>query len=228
MRPGLDLKGVLFGQLRVTGTRGSVTYGGRVQTAWEVVCACGALEVYPQSQLVSGRVLACANCRRPPCRICGSPIPPSRPRASTCSENCHQQARRTIHKESYHRRAEDPGFNSARWERQREREAVYPELRDRRLERGREANRRYRDQPGTREALAAYYRDYYGQNRGEILRQRKERLDRMDPEALEQWREAMRGYGRAYRKRWREELKSDPDRHRQYLDLQAEYRRRKK
>jgi hypothetical protein len=49
----------------------------------------------------------------------------------------------------------------------------------------------------------------------------------MTPEQRERWLERMRGYGRAYRRRWRAELKADPARHQAYLDWMREYRRQR-
>lgn len=62
-------------------------------------------------------------------------------------------------------------------------------------------------------------------NRAEILARRRARLDLMTPEQMEHWRERIRAYDRAYRARWRDHLRSDPERHRAYLDTMREYRR---
>lgn len=45
---------------------------------------------------------------------------------------------------------------------------------------------------------------------------------------MDRWLERTRSYGRAYAERWRAELAADPERHAAYLELMAEYRRRRR
>lgn len=87
----------------------------------------------------------------------------------------------------------------------------------------------HRPQPQALASLESCTRHYqalrYAMNRAEILARRRARLDLMTPEQMEHWRERIRAYDRAYRARWRDHLRSDPERHRAYLDTMREYRR---
>ncbi|MBS7810554.1 hypothetical protein [Roseococcus pinisoli] len=67
---------------------------------------------------------------------------------------------------------------------------------------------------------------HYAMHAEEIQSRRAARLDAMSREELRRWLDRGAAYQRAYQRRWRSEIQSDPEAHRRYLDLQAEYRRR--
>lgn len=220
-----DLTGQQFGRLTVIERAGSLQYG-RMVPAWLCECGCGRREVLAQPQLLRKGWRECSLCRRPDCVVCGRKVPVSRPRSLTCSDTCAQIQRRANWRDDYRRRSADPEFNQRRHQRLLERMAIDAELAERVRAIRRAAGARWRSNPENREAIRQYQAARYAANRAEIQAQRRARLDRLTPEQLEHWRARMRTYQRLYAQRYREQLRTDPDQHRAYLDRMREYRRR--
>jgi hypothetical protein len=222
----------------VLGPNGRLKFG-REQTAWLCRCGCGIEITVPQNRLphrtsISSRhaVTACPECRRPRCVICGQIIRQGSLTRETCSEPCATVRRKQIQNASYHRRvARDPCMNKRRAARVKERAKVDPELAARLAAQAKAAHERrkakIKTDPAYRKAILARQRAYYAEHAAEIQAKRRARLDAMTPEQRELWLKRMRGYGRAYRRRWRAELKADPARHQEYLDWMREYRRQR-
>lgn len=220
-----ELTGEKFGRLTVIERAGSLRYG-RAVAGWLCECECGRREVLAQPLLLQKGWRECSLCRRPDCVVCGRKVPLSRPRSVTCSETCAKTKKQGEWRACYRRRAANPEFNRRRHQRLLDRMAVDAELAERVREIRRAAGARWRANPENREAIRRYMANHYAANRIEIQAQRRARLDSMTPEQLENWRSRMRVYGAAYARRYREQLRADPDRHRAYLDLMREYRRR--
>lgn len=220
-----DLTGQRFGRLLVLRENGRVKFG-REQTAWLVECNCGRQETVAQALLTQRGWRECSHCQRPVCVVCGEKVPASRPRSVTCSDTCHQAKRRDQGLDRYHRMAADPQFNRSRYQRLQQRMASDPDLAARIQQIHRSANARWRTNPENREAIRRYQALHYAMNREAIQQRRRDRLDAMTPTQLERWRARIRNYDRVYRAHWQERLRADPDRHRAYLDLMREYRRR--
>lgn len=224
MPAALDLTGQRFGRLFVVRENGRVKFG-KEQPGWLVECNCGRRETLAQALLTQRGWRECSYCQRPECIVCGEKVPSTRPRSVTCSDTCHKAKRHGQDIERYHRRAADPQFNQQRYQRLVERMADDPDLAERVRQIRRGANARWRMKPENRTAIRHYQALRYAMNRAEILARRRARLDLMTPEQMEHWRERIRAYDRAYRARWRDHLRSDPERHRAYLDTMREYRR---
>ncbi|GGM25677.1 hypothetical protein GCM10009425_40540 [Pseudomonas asuensis] len=88
------------------------------------------------------------------------------------------------------------------------------------------SGKRWRNDPANREAIRQYMAAHYAMNRVVIQARRRARLDAMTPEQLAHWRVRIRNYQRLYAQRYRDLIRSDPERHRAYLDRMREYRRR--
>lgn len=238
MPPPLDLTGRRFGSLVVLGPEGKVKFG-RWMTAWRVRCDCGRTEVYPQDRLphrdtiynTRHVVTACSYCRQPSCVVCGKPVPLVT-NAVTCSPHCRHERIKAIQRDHYHRKFDaDPEFNRKRHQARLARAARDPDY-ARRLKRYETtARRRQREREATDPAYKAdrrkRARSWYAKNAARVQAKQQARLARMTPEQYEHWAERMRGYQRAYRRRWREELIRNPARHQAYLDKQHEYRRQR-
>ncbi|MBF8643085.1 hypothetical protein [Pseudomonas luteola] len=221
----LDLTGRRFGRLRVLAMNGRVKFG-REQTAWLVVCNCGRQETLAQSLLTQRGWRECSWCQRPECVICGNKVPSDRPRSNTCSDACASKQRRRTNLEHYHRRAADPEFNRRRYQRLADRMARDTELAERVRQIQRESGKRWRNDPANKETIRQYMAAHYAANRVEIQARRRARLDAMTPEQLAHWRVRIRTYQRLYARRYRDQIRRDPERHRAYLDRMREYRRR--
>jgi hypothetical protein len=89
-----------------------------------------------------------------------------------------------------------------------------------------QSSKRWRTDPANRETIRQYMAAHYAANRVEIQARRRARLDAMTPEQLALWRIRMRTYQRLYARRYRDQIRRDPERHRAYLDRMREYRRR--
>jgi hypothetical protein len=212
---------------------------GHVQTAWLCRCDCGTEITVPQNRLphrtsISSRhaVTTCPECRRPRCVICATIIRHGSLTRETCSEACATVRRKQIQNASYHRRvARDPDLNKRRSARVKERAKADPVFAVRLAAQAKAAHERkkakLKTDPAYRKAVLVRQRAYYVEHATEIQAKRRARLDAMTPEQRERWLERMRGYGRAYRRRWRTELKADPARHREYIDWMREYRRQR-
>lgn len=220
-----DLTGQKFGRLIVVERAGSLKYG-RMVPAWRCECDCGRREVLAQPQLLSKGWRECSLCRRPDCIACGKKVPASRPRSATCSETCARSKRQAEWRADYRRRSADPDFNRRRHQRLLERMQADTELAERVRDIRRAAGARWRTNQANRETIRKYMASHYATNRTEIQARRRARLNSMTPAQLAHWRERMRAYQRAYANRYRDQLRADPDRHRAYLDMMREYRRR--
>lgn len=86
---------------------------------------------------------------------------------------------------------------------------------------------KFKADPSYRAHVRAQAREHYERNKESILTSRRARLDALSPDELLRWMERMRGYQRAYQRRWWEDLKKSPERHAAYLDRMAEYHRRR-
>lgn len=226
----LDLTGQRFGQLLVLARAGRVKFG-REQAAWRCRCDCGREEVLAQDLLTRRDWRSCSLCRRPKCVICERTIPIDRGQANTCSDNCALTKRRKADLEHYHRKAaQDPGFNRRRHAERLQKLQADPE----RWKAYKQAER-----AKAREKWASLKTDleqylaeknkrqaWYHEHAEAVQAKRRARLDALNADQLERWLERTRRYGRAYRARWREELRQDPERHQAYKDLMREYRRR--
>lgn len=225
MPAALDLTGRRFGRLRVLNADGRVKYG-RDQAAWRVSCNCGHQETLAQDQITKKGWRECSLCRRPACVICGAKIPTIRPRSATCSSTCQTVKQRSDWRAAYHHRSADPRFNQQRHQRLIDRMNSDTELADRIRAIRRTAGARWRSDPANREAIRQYHAARYAANREQILAARRTRLDSMTADQLQHWKSRMRAYHRTYARRYREEMRSDPHRHRAFLDRMREYRRR--
>jgi len=224
MAAPLNLTGRKFGRLRVLRANGRVKFG-RDQTAWLVECNCGRQEVLAQALLTSRGWVECSYCQRPECVMCREKVPASRPRSNTCSDDCQRGKMRARWRDSYHRRA-SPEFNRARHQRTLERMAADIELAERIRAIRRAAGTRWRTNPENREAIRSYQARRYVSLREEIQAKRRARISSMTAEQLEHWRARIREYQRLYAQRYRAVIRTDPARHREYLDRMREYRRR--
>jgi hypothetical protein len=234
----LDLAGCRYGQLTVLRPNGRLKFGHE-QTAWLCRCDCGTEITVPQNRFphrasISSRhaVTACPECRRPRCVICGEVVRQGSLTRETCSEACAKARRKQIQNASYHRRvARNPDLNKRRAARVKARAKADPVFAARLAEQTKAAQERrkarIKTDPACRETVLARQRNYYAKHAAEIQARRRARLDAMTLEQREPWLERMRRYGRAYRQRWRQELKANPARHREYLDWMREYRRQR-
>lgn len=235
----LDLTGRRFGRLTVIAAHGRVTFG-REQTAWLCRCDCGAEMTVPQDRLPHSEYLvrnrpramvrACPECLRKPCAVCGEPVPAGS-KSTCCSPACRKAQTRAIGRLSKRKwTAADPERARRTYADYKARAAQDPVLAARRAEQQKAAQARRQARrdadPALREAERQRLRAHYAAHAAEIQARRRARLDALAPEQLARWLERMRAYGRAYRRQWREELRANPERHRKYLDLMREYRRR--
>jgi hypothetical protein len=90
----------------------------------------------------------------------------------------------------------------------------------------RESSKRWRNDPAHKETIRQYMAAYYATNRVEIQARRRARMDAMTPEQLAHWQIRVQTYQRLYARRYRDQIRRDPERHRAYLDRMREYRRR--
>lgn len=225
MPPPSDLVGRRFGALVVLGPAPVDKH-----PRWLTRCDCGREEAYFQRRLVESsrrdRVEACSVCRATPCVICGAPCEGNR---TTCSETCRRANLKAIYNASYHRRINDPErgpvIRAQRMVRAQREKAEKSAEERREIERRRAARRKVREEkdPTLRERRQRLHNARYAEHREAIQAARKAKLDAMAPQELAQWMERARGYMRAYAARKR----SDPESHRDYLAVQAEYRRRR-
>lgn len=211
-----DLVGEKFGSLTVAKFAGTDSYGGRRGRFWWCRCSCGREDRVFQGSLVRGRVTACNVCRRGPCLFCGGEITRDT-RRQTCSPECEVDNRRRTARALYAKQsAEDPNFNSRRWQTEKIRMKEDPEKRQRFLERQRAFSRRKRQDPDYVEKEREYYATWYEKNRAKVIETRKESMKLRPPEDLKRRRE----YERLWRQKWREEVAKDPERYRDYLEYQ--------
>lgn len=233
----LDLAGRVFGRLMVIRANGRVKFG-RWQTAWLCRCECGVEVTVPQDRLPHRpsvddrhRVDACPGCRARPCVICGTPIlPPST--AAACSPEHLAQHRRDTQLNHYYKMVElDPEFGARRQRMAKLRAEIDPSVATRQSIVAKRARRvrqtKINDDPSLRERVRAQARSTYAKHRTRILADRRTKLEAMTPEQHDIWIERMRKSGREYRRRWRAEIKADPQRHAEYIDLMREYRRQR-
>lgn len=229
MAAPMDLRGARFGRLTVLAE--AARERSRKRT-WLARCDCGVEEVIPGRRLTQDAprkpaLRACSRCTAPRCRVCDAPIlSGSRARRLCDDPACATEYQRAYWRTDYHRRAEAPEWRAARAEAVQERRSRAIEADPSYLER--EAARKRRWAEANREQNRLWQRTHYAANREAILARRRARLDSLDIDAMERWLERTRAYGRAYRARWRASLMADPEAHRAYLDLMAEYRRRRR
>lgn len=227
----LELTGQRFGSLLVIEQAGRVKFG-RMQTGWRCRCECGRVEVLAQDLLTRRDWQCCSLCRQPQCVVCERRIPIERARANTCSDDCATAKRRKADLEHYYRRVEqDPEHNRRRHAERLQKLQADPEAwaAYKAAEHARAQARWQQTKGDLTLYLAAKekQRRWYREHAAEVQATRSARLDRMTAEQMERWLERMRGYGRAYRTRWRKELRNDPERHQAYKDLMREYRCRR-
>lgn len=79
-----------------------------------------------------------------------------------------------------------------------------------------------------RQLQREYARQWYAENREAVQARRQERLNAMSPDELDTWLDKTRAYHAEYKRRWRAEIKANPEKHQAYLDKEAEYRRRRR
>jgi len=211
---------------------GKLRWGG-LKSAWRCRCDCGRVEIYPQDRLphrdsipASHRVEACSVCRRPSCEVCGTPVPADRPRSNTCSEVCRQAQQRANQRAYWHRQmTRDPDHAMRQYRRKRERMAEDPEYAARLREQWREQHRRHRAKksPDELERDREWQRQWYEENRGLILEQRRKRLYAMSPEERAEYDEHRRRLGREWRRRWRAWLDRNPEEKARYRQRYREW-----
>lgn len=232
----LDLTGNRYGNLTVLRQNGRMKFGHE-QTAWLCRCDCGAEITVPQNRLphrttISSRhaVTACPDCRRPICDTCGEKIMTGSLTQRTHPGECTRTRRKQIELDSYYRRlAKDPEMNKRNHIRAKARAAKNPEL-SRRREAQMKAARakvqlRIKTDPEYRAKVLAAQRATYARHAEAIQAKRKARFEALTPEQKARWMDRVRGYGRAYRRKWRDELRTNPERHQKYKDLMREYNR---
>lgn len=227
----IDLTGASLGRLVVLGIVSGIHRNPR---HWRVRCECGREEIYPQRRLTQNRprrpaVRACTMCDAPECLECGRPIPDGRSSKRTCGSICALAHKRSRWRAYYRRSTADPARKERILARRRlERAALSPEE-ARSLDRRRISRRRELEQadPAMAEKRRQRARIRYAMRAEETQRRRREYLDVLTPDQLARWMDRAASYGRAYARRRREEIRSDPEAHRAYLDLMAEYRRRR-
>lgn len=228
----LDLAGARLGQLVVV-ERGGRCHYGKPTWLWLCRCDCGAIEAIPQPRLAcrdTDRRAArcCSTCARPPCVICGQPVVNRARGRRTCSDECRLAHTRSIQRACYHRHATDPAWRAHQQYNRLARREASPEAAERERQSWRIARqRRAAAPPEEQERRRARARAAYARDAAVIQARRRERLDAMAADQIAAWIDRARAYGRAYRRRWRAELIADPAAHQSYLDLMAEYRRRR-
>jgi hypothetical protein len=229
-----DLLGARLGRLVVLSEAPSPTRDTR---AWRVRCDCGAEEIYPQRRLTQNRadrpaVRACYRCSAPPCDVCGRPVEDYSRGRRVCADPACALTRAREQSLAYYYRVQRDPIGAAR-----RRAAIEARLARLRAEdpdaiaRANAARRarsaRAMQDPAMRERKRAQARQWYALHAERVLATRRARLDALSAEQMARWIDRTRAYGRAYRRRWRENLSQDPEAHRAYLDLMAEYRRRR-
>jgi len=226
-----NLVGQRFGKLVVLSAHGRGKFG-HVTTAWLCQCDCGRQEVYAQPMLISRGVQACRLCRQPACVVCGRTVPLDRGRKNTCSATCETHKNRSTWLNHYYGKiAADPEFNRRRHQRVLERLQSDPQAWVEYQE-GQRAIRKQRwtetvSDPEKLQAQRLKMREWYARNAERVQQQRRTRLATMDAETHARWMDRVRELGKQYRRRWRAELKSNPEKHQKYLDLMREYRRQR-
>lgn len=210
--PGpLDLTGRRFGKLVVIEQAGSIRYG-LPMSAWRCRCDCGVIVTVPRARLPyragiapSQIVDACDACRLGrQCVVCGGSFVPASSRAITCSDVCRDARRHQTLEATRKRRAlENPEAVRAAHARHRKRIAASPE--------------RYQAKLDKQKA-------WHDANKSEVNARRRAAREREAPEQRARRLAEFRNYMRA----WQAELRADPDRHAQYLAMQAESRRKER
>lgn len=226
----LDLTGRRFGRLQVLERAGSIKCG-RVQSAWRCLCECGREEILPLDKLVKRGHAECAVCRQGSCVVCSKPVPLERGHRNTCSDACAALKTRATQLDHYYRRVErDPEHNRKAHARAKARMAADPARAEAHAARQRERDAArwaaLKADQARLEAKRARVNAWYAANAERIQSQRAARVASLDADAFERWAERVRAYQRAYRARWREDLRSRPQDHQQHLEAQREYKAR--
>ena len=217
-----DLTGQHFGQLIVVSDAGFQRHGKKNVHYWWCECTCGRQTCERQDFLRNGRVTACPVCRRGPCIICGGEITEGGPQTNTCSQQCHIEKRRRTDLRCYAKAvAEDPEYNTRRWQERKakmQQDGTWEDY----LAKDRAYKRKRRNNPSTREAMQQRAAAHYHRNRDKILQQRRTRWNALTPEERREKIQRAREQGRQWRQQWRAEIKADPQRYKDYLDYQRE------
>jgi len=127
----------------------------------------------------------------------------------------------------YKRRSKDPDFNQKRYRRVLEKMATDVAFAERIKKIHRAANARWRNDPANRDAIRSYQAAYWADNKAAIQTKRRARLDAMTAEELQHWLKRMKQYDRAWKRRYRDKLKQDPDLYARHLDRRREFFRRR-
>lgn len=240
MPAALNLVGKTFGRLTVLAHAGRVKYGS-MQPLWRVQCACGVVELLPQSRINRGLasqkkrsdvVSECARCRRR-CEVCREPIGPDRGKqALTCSDTCRAQKSQVYHRQWYEGKLrEDPQRLQRQRQRRMARAAADQEYAERVKQWQRITHRRrwqrIKEDPEAMEANRASHRAWYAAHAAEVQRRRREILEAKSPEERAQLSAAMREYASRHYARRKQAFAADPSLHEEHKQAQAEWRRKK-
>ena len=199
---------------------------------WTLRCMCGTLFTATQTRLVGQAPPAgCSNCAPRRCVVCDGLISTRlHPSNVTCGAPSCRRATANLRNAAYHARAASDPKRRARLAgyaaTYRNRHADDPAWTGAKRTRDAAYRARMAADPVRSAAQAAYKREWASRNREARLAARQAYLDSLTPDQLQRWLRRARAYMRAYQQRWMEEVRRDPDRHRAYLDMQAEWRRR--
>ncbi|EDS6804915.1 hypothetical protein A4G70_000056 [Salmonella enterica subsp. enterica serovar Tudu] len=203
--------GQRFGQLTIVCSAGLTEYGGRYTQLFCCRCTCGREETLPKTKLLK-RIKnnqGCSYCVRGPCVICGGVISDERSRSNTCSEACSKEKLQQIQLKYYVLHSGEDGFSQKRYKQAKTREKADPSLRERRIARLREYNKRSDIVEKKRQRYRAYYHNF----REEIQTQRRMFFASLPPDEQEEIKNKRRQYDREYKRRFREWLQDNPEIH---------------
>lgn len=222
MPPPRDLTGERYGALVVIKDAGYELCGKARKRFWWCLCDCGREARERQQYLINGRSTACFVCRKGPCVICGGPIVEGGQQTNVCSDECQTTKRRRADLRAYSKRvALDPDFNSRRWRERREqmqKDGTWEDY----LLRDQKYRAKYREDPANRERLRMQGAAQYEKDRDKILAQRRERWAALTPEEKREKIALARAQGREWRRKWREQIKDDPERYQDHLEYMRE------
>lgn len=198
---------------------------GKPQPAYACRCLlCSGEERLPQGKILRRKNAGhgCSACIRGNCVVCSKPVPAERPRSNTCSERCESEKKRATWRQ-YYAQHTSPEFNARRYEMQKAREHINPELAAARRESHRLSQMMYRQNPGVAAREQEYQHNRWAEMKTLIIRQRQDFFNSLSADEQQQRKEAARQRDREYRRRFREWLHANPDEHAQFIRKNREW-----
>lgn len=228
-----DLGGRRFGALLVIGLDRIAPHGGSLRRWWRVQCDCGREDICPQRWLTTSdpdrAFTACSFCRSPECVVCGCRT--GHRFRLTCSVECDLAHTRSIGRASYHRRMSDPvnPLRSARVERHARDYAAKPPEKRAEINQARWARIVQIEEQAAEvgDRRRAKMRMHYAKDSARIQAERRARLAALTDDDLAEHQARMREYQRKAAKRRRGALAANLVARQEFLEMQAEWRRRR-